>query len=904
MEIKEEDRMQNAKQIEADFRKLKIRRYFTKAESPVFDSIEWKPFTAEIKNADGKVIFQQTDVEAPNFWSQTAVNITASKYFHGGMGDDHREYSMKQLVGRVANTITDWGWKDSYFETEQDRDNFRDELTHLLIYQYGSFNSPVWFNCGVEPKPQCSACFINSIKDSMDSILNLAKIEGMLFKYGSGTGTNLSPLRSSKERLSTGGTASGPVSFMRGFDAFAGVIKSGGKTRRAAKMVILDVSHPDIMEFINSKIDEEEKAHALIREGYDPSFGGDAYRSVFFQNANHSVRVSDGFMKAVKAGEIWETRAITSGDVVDQYKAKEVLHRISYGTWFCGDPGLQFDDTVNTWHTCKTTDRIYASNPCSEFMFLNDTACNLASINLMKYYDPDSGRFNIEAFKHTCDIFITAQEIIVDNASYPREEIQKNSSDFRPLGLGYTNLGALLMAMGHPYDSDRGRAHAAAITAIMTGEAYLQSARIAQAAGPFSRYEENRTPMLEVMRMHRDAANQIRSDHAETYIREAAVEVWDHAVTLGEQFGYRNSQTTVLAPTGTISFMMDCDTTGIEPDLALVKYKSMVDTGMIRIVNQTLPMALRKLGYTSNEIEEIVQFVEKDGTVEGCPHLKDEDLPVFDCAFKPARGSRFIHHMGHIKMMAAVQPFISGAISKTVNVPTEATVEDIMDAYVQAWELGLKAIAIYRDGSKSQQPLSTTAKSKKDEKADAPVIAFPNRKKLPEERKAITHKFDVGGHEGYITVGMYDDGKPGEIFLTIAKEGSTISGVMDSLATSVSIGLQYGVPLKTFIDKFAHVRFEPAGMTRNHQIPFAKSIVDYIFRWLASKFLVEEDQQHYGVLPARSDRQLTLFSEAPKGDKVYEEQSDAPPCPECGAIMVRSGACYKCNNCGATSGCG
>lgn len=892
--------MQEPSRMAEDSRKLKVRRVFTQQGKDVYDQTEWKEFAAEIKNAEGEVIFQQKGIQAPAFWSQTAVNIVASKYFHGGVDDAHRENSMRQLIGRVADTISEWGWRDGYFQSEEDKDVFQDELTHILLHQYGAFNSPVWFNCGVESRPQCSACFINSVEDSMGSILDLAKIEGMLFKYGSGAGTNLSSLRSSRERLSTGGTASGPVSFMRGFDAFAGIIKSGGKTRRAAKMVILNVDHPDIMEFINCKIDEEEKARALIREGYDPSFGGDAYKSVFFQNANHSVRVSDDFMRRVENDGSWETKSVTGGAPLDSHRAADIFKRIGYGTWFCGDPGMQFDDTINNWHTCKNADRIYASNPCSEYMFLNDSACNLASINLLKFYDDKKRLFDVDLFRHVCDIFITAQEIIVDNASYPREEIRKNSHDFRPLGLGYTNLGALLMAMGLPYDSEEGRSRAGAITAVMTGEAYLQSARIAASVGTFPMYEKNRDCMLDVMKMHADAARAVQIEGEDAYLTDAAVETWSNAVTMGEVHGYRNAQSTVLAPTGTISFMMDCDTTGIEPELALVKYKNMVDTGMIRIVNRIVPLSLRSLGYGSEEIESIVKYVDSEGTIEGAPGLKEKHLPVFDCAFKPTKGKRFIDHMGHIKMMAAVQPFVSGAISKTVNVPTDATVEDIMDAYVSAWKLGLKAVAIYRDGSKSQQPLSMESAKKKEEAE----VHFPLRKKLPEERKAITHKFDVGGHEGYITVGMYKDGKPGEIFLTIAKEGSTISGVMDSFATAISIGLQYGVPLNTFIDKFAHVRFEPAGMTRNPQVPIAKSIVDYIFRWLASRFLSEEEQQRYGVLPARSDKQLTLFSSESGEEKAFEEQSDAPPCPECGAIMVRSGACYKCNNCGATSGCG
>lgn len=879
-------------------RGLKIKRVLTRIGVHPYDTVEWKRVTAEIKNAEGKVIFQQKDVEVPAFYSTTAVNVIASKYFHGGPGDAYREKSLRQLIDRVANTITDWGWEDGYFAQEQDRENFRNELIHILLYQMASFNSPVWFNCGVEPKPQCSACFINSVEDSMESILELAKVEGMLFKYGSGTGTNFSRLRSSREKLSTGGTASGPVSFFRGFDAFAGVIKSGGKTRRAAKMVILNVDHPDIMEFIESKIREEKKAHALIDAGYDGSLSGEAYQSVFFQNANHSVRVTDAFMKAVLEDGIWETRAVTDGRVMDRIPARKILERISYGTWFCGDPGMQFDDTINQWHTCANTDRIYASNPCSEFMFLDNTSCNLASVNLMKFYDPKNRTFDIPLYKHVCQIMITAQEIIVDRASYPRKEITKNSKDFRPLGLGYTNLGALLMAMGLPYDSDEGRSVAAALTAIMTGTAYTQSAHIAEVKGAFPGFAKNREPMLRVMKMHQEAVDKIPVYAFSHTLVDEAKKVWEEAYTLGKTYGYRNAQTTVLAPTGTISFMMDCDTTGIEPDLALVKVKSLVGGGTLRMVNQTAPLALEALGYGEEEIKKITAYIEKEGTIEGAPGLKEEHLPVFDCAIKPRKGKRFIHHMGHIKMMAATQPFISGAISKTVNVPHDTTVEEIMETYIQAWKMGLKAIAIYRDGSKRHQPLASEGSEKPRH--------FPMRKRLPNERKAITHKFEVGGMEGYVTVGMYDDGKPGEIFITIAKEGSTISGLMDAFATAVSIGLQYGVPLETFIEKFSHMRFDPAGMTQNPQIPFAKSIVDYIFRYLASKFLPLEKQESLGIRPVHRQKQLSLFEkeESVKEAPAFVDQADAPPCSNCGAIMVRSASCYICLNCGTTSGCG
>lgn len=881
--------------IKKDTKKFYFERHFTKEGIHPYDEIEWTKFTASIKNADGKEIFKQEGVEAPSFWSQTAINVVASKYFHGAIGKPDREYSIKQLIDRVAKTIAKWGLKDKVFLNEKEALIFEEELTYILVNQYASFNSPVWFNCGIEEKPQCSACFINSVEDTMESILELAKIEGLLFKYGSGTGTNFSTLRSSKESLSTGGTASGPVSFMRGYDAFAGIIKSGGKTRRAAKMVILNVDHPDIMEFIESKIKEEEKAKALIEAGYDGSIYGEAYRSVFFQNANHSVRVSDAFMEAVEKDLEWHTKAVTTGKIIDTYKARDILKRISYGTWFCGDPGLQFDDTINRWHTCKNSGRINASNPCSEYMFLDNSSCNLASLNLLKFLREDN-TFDLESFKKAVRLLITAQEIIVDNSSYPRKEITENSHLFRPLGLGYANLGALLMALGLPYDSEKGRAYAATLTAIMTGEAYLQSSRIAQRVGPFERFEENRVPMLEVMEMHRNALRGINEEEVPEKLYLEARTIWDEVLQRGEKYGFRNAQATVLAPTGTIGFMMDCDTTGIEPDLALIKIKSMVDGGTIKIVNRTVPRALKSLGYREEEIEKIVNFINENGTIEGAPFIKEKDLPVFDCAIKPPRGNRFINYMGHIYMMAAVQPFISGAISKTVNVPEFITVEEIMDIYIKAWKLGLKAIAIYRDNSKAHQPLSAGKKEKKS----AQVLSIPQRKKLPDERRAFTHKFEVGGHQGYITVGMYDDNKPGEIFLTIAKEGSTISGLMDAFATAISIGLQYGVPLETFVEKFAFMRFEPQGMTKNPRIRFANSLVDYIFRYLASKFLPEEEQERYGIKPEKQDKQLELFKNS--NDKNIIAQ-DGPPCMNCGAIMERSGSCYRCPSCGSTSGC-
>ncbi len=895
---------------------LKFQRFFTVAGVDPFDEIEWELRSAVIGSQGGEVVFEQRDVEIPKAWSQQATNIVVSKYFRGQLGTPERERSVRQLIGRVVDTITMWARNHRYFAAEDDLQAFSDDLKHILVYQKAAFNSPVWFNCGFEKAPQCSACFINSVQDTMDSILTLARTEGMLFKFGSGTGTNLSPIRSSKELLAGGGTASGPVSFMKGYDAFAGVIKSGGKTRRAAKMVILDAEHPDIVEFINCKVEEEKKAWALIDAGYDGSFTGPAYSSVFFQNSNNSVRVTDEFMRAVLDDGVWETRAVRTKEVMDRYQARDLMRLIAEGTHVCGDPGMQFDTTINEWHTCPETDRIYASNPCSEYMFLNDSACNLASINLMKFVKAD-GEFDAVSYKAAIQTLITAQEIIVDNASYPSAAIEKNSHAYRPLGLGYANLGALLMSRGLPYDSDAGRDYAAALTALMTGEAYAQSARIARDhGGPFSGYEKNREPFLRVMRKHRDSMRDVNARNVPSDLYQASKTSWDDAVELGEQFGYRNAQATVLAPTGTIGFMMDCDTTGVEPDIALVKYKKLVGGGMMKIVNQTVPMALKKLGYTPEQVDAIVKYIDEQETIEGAPGLKESHLAVFDCAFKAAKGRRSIHYMGHIKMMGATQPFISGAISKTVNVPKEATVDEIMQAYIQSWKLGAKAISIYRDGSKRTQPLNTSKDKTPAElaqQAAASLVAGPVRRKLPDERKAITHKFDIQGHEGYITVGLFEDGQPGEIFLVMAKEGSTISGFADAFAQAISYALQYGVPLQALVDKFSHVRFEPSGMTRNAEIRFAKSIVDYIFRWLASKFLSPEAQFHAGVngreeTAAAPAEQMSFPTAAAPASKpasysTIQNQEDAPPCSTCGAIMIRSGACYKCSNCGNTSGC-
>ena len=910
-------------------------RYFTArmdAGRTPYDEVQWELRTASIGNDKGAVIFEQRDVEVPADWSQTATNIVVSKYFHGKAGTPERESSVRQLVGRVVDTIAEWGTEQRYFRTLQDAANFRDELTHLMLTQKACFNSPVWFNVGVKetrgygwyydedtdqirkvdpanPHPQCSACFINAVGDTLESILDLAKTEGMLFKWGSGTGSNLSSLREEDGLLSGGGRASGPLSFMKGFDAFAGVIKSGGKTRRAAKMVILNADHPDIEAFVWCKAKEEKKAHTLIDAGYDSALDGEAYGSIFFQNANNSVRVTDEFMEASAKDGDWWTKSRLANQPVKRLKAHDLMRQISEATHQCGDPGMQFDTTINRWHTSPNTARINASNPCSEYMFLDDSACNLASLNLMKFVRSD-GVFDVEAYRHAVDTVIIAQEILVDNAAYPTDRIAKNSHDFRPLGLGYANLGALLMSMGIPYDSDQGRDWAGGLTAIMCGQAYLSSARIAEGAtGPCAGYAVNEEPFLNVIRMHLDATSRIDSHRVPTAISENARQCWEQAYDLGKLAGFRNAQTTVLAPTGTIGFMMDCDTTGIEPDLALVKYKKLVGGGLIKIVNNTVPAALTKLGYNTAQINAIVDHIDSSGTIEGAPHLKPEHLPVFDCSFRPQNGTRSIHYMGHVRMMAAAQPFISGAISKTINMPEESTAEDIMDAYTESWKLGLKAVAIYRDNSKRAQPLSSgTSKGAKaangpahvEEKVIEKVVFRPVRRKLPEERAAITHKFSIGGHEGYLTVGLYDDGLPGELFIRMAKEGSTISGLMDSFATAISHGLQYGVPLKFFVDKFSHVRFEPSGWTGNPQVPYAKSIMDYIFRWLGAKFLGPE----YAAGEAGEAPKLAITEPEPQQKLQFASvATDAPSCSECGGLMTRNGSCYKCENCGGTSGC-
>ncbi|MBB5055407.1 ribonucleoside-diphosphate reductase alpha chain [Granulicella aggregans] len=1052
---------------------LTFNRHFSKPGVSPYDEITWERRDAVIQDWKGNLIFEQKNVEVPSDWSVTATNIVASKYLHGLNGTAEREDGVRALITRVAESIRDWGIRDGFFASADDAAIFYAELAHLLLNQKVAFNSPVWFNVGcdrLEPnsdaqnwhwnkhscavefsvtgysKPQCSACFINSVQDSLDSILTLAKTEGMLFKWGSGAGSNLSMIRGSMETLSGGGTASGPLSFMRGFDAFAGVIKSGGKTRRAAKMVILNVDHPDIEDFIQCKVKEEEKAWHLVQAGYDGSGpDSEAYSSIFFQNANNSVRVTDEFMQAVESDGNFSTKTVKDKTPIKEYKARDLMHKIAEATWQCGDPGMQYDTTINRWHTSKNTARINASNPCSEYMFLDDSACNLASFNLLKFLTP-GGQFDIAAYRHAIGIVTTAMEIIVDSAGYPTEMIAKNSHDYRPLGLGYANLGALLMAFGLPYDSDAGRDFAGAVTAILSGDAYWQSSRIAETCNPLGAattitqraeitggacpgFYVNREPFLDVIRMHRAEVNNIGKSKtsAEPFVApqlnelvSAAKHSWDGALAHGEKFGYRNSQVTVLAPTGTIGFMMDCDTTGVEPDLALVKYKKLVGGGMIKIVNNTVPSALIKLGYNEADVNAIVSYIDATGTIEGAPAIKPEHLAVFDCSFKPAKGTRTISYMGHIKMMGAAQPFLSGAISKTVNLPQDCSVDDIAHAYTEAWRLGIKAVAIYRDNSKGTQPLNVSAQTddnKKGTKAvsstvedtaaielgkqkiatleaqvttlqtqirqiaeasllnsdavDAQAPPRAVRHRLPAERASVTHKFGVGGHEGYITVGLYPNGSPGEIFIRMAKEGSTVSGLMDSFATAVSLALQHGVPLRVLCEKFAHTRFEPSGWTGNPEIGYAKSIMDYIFRWIQMRFLsgtqldlfagmkqaasvpvagqvtapgntvslnaaasvelepnpfeapeyADRTAPQQGIAPdlqARSGLEpSTPYTLDPTPSSfedrgIYHTASamrsmidmgDSPSCATCGAIMTRNGSCYRCNECGSTSGC-
>ena len=882
---------------------LSVERLYSNPGHDPYDGVEWQKRTATIAGDGGEVVFEQDDVEIPADWSQLATNVVVSKYFRGPLGTPKRENSVKHMIDRVADTIAGWGRAQGYFASEEDADTFHNELKQIILHQRATFNSPVWFNAGVEDKPQCSACFILSVDDSMESILEWCKVEGMIFKGGSGAGVNLSRIRSSKEILSSGGQASGPVSFMRAADSVAGSIKSGGKTRRAAKMVVLDIDHPDVVEFIWCKANEERKAYALGDAGWDMTLNGDAWSSIQFQNANNSVRVTEDFLDAVKEDGDWALQSITTKKPIESLKAKEVMSWIAEAAWQCGDPGMQYDTTINDWHTCANTDRINASNPCSEYMHLDNSACNLASINLLKYLT-DEGTFDVVGFIHTVNIMIMAQDIIVDNASYPTEKIGENARAFRQLGLGYANLGALLMAMGLPYDSDGGRAYAGAITALMTGQGYYRSSELAEHLGTFDGYDVNSEPMLRVMQKHRDAVDDIQAEMVDKNLLNAARTAWDNALAHGKTHGYKNSQATVLAPTGTIAFMMDCDTTGIEPDIALVKYKRLVGGGTMKIVNRTVYSALEKLGYSKPQIERIVHYIDEHGTIEGAPHLLQEHLPVFDCAFRAEKGSRSIHHMGHVKMMAAAQPFISGAISKTVNLPNEATVEDVMNVYMKGGELGLKALAIYRDGSKRTQPLSTKASEEEDAAEVQPV-----RRRLPDEREAITHKFSIAGHEGYLTVGLFEDGQPGEIFLRMSKEGSTVSGMMDAFATAISVSLQYGVPLESLIRKFSHMRFEPAGFTGNKDVPIAKSITDYIFRWLAVKFLPEDshsdivaDQDMDNTMHSNAMDQ-TMTAQENQEHEVYTAQADAPSCSDCGSLMTRNGSCYVCRECGSTSGC-
>ena len=948
---------------------LSIRRLLTATAEHPFDAVEWETRDARIGHGD-RIAFEQANVEFPKSWSQNATNIVAQKYFRGQIGNPARERSVKQMIARVAGTIAGWGHERGYFGTTEDAQAFEDELTHILLHQMAAFNSPVWFNVGFEESPQCSACFILSVDDTMESILDWNTKEGMIFRGGSGSGINLSNIRGSMEPLAKGGTASGPVSFMRGADSWAGTIKSGGKTRRAAKMVVLDIDHPDIREFIWCKAKEEDKAEALRDAGFDMSIDGDGFKSIQYQNANNSVRITDEFMRAVEHGEDWHlTARATGAPVGDPIPARELMREIAEAAWRCADPGVQYDTTINQWHTSPNSGRINASNPCSEYMHVDNSACNLASINLMKFRRAD-GTLDTETFEHVVDVLLLAQEIVVSPSSYPTEEIGVNARAFRQLGLGYANLGAYLMSDGMPYDSDAGRGTAAAITALMTGRAYRRSAEVAAALGPYEHYGLNREAHNGVMAMHRDASYAIPdSTCADEQLLAAARRSWDEAVELGERHGYRNAQATVLAPTGTISFLMDCDTTGVEPDFSLVKFKELVGGGQMTIVNKTVPLALQTLGYSEPQVEQIEAHLAEHGTIVGAPGLLDEHLPVFDVAV----GARAITHMGHLKMMGAVQPFISGAISKTVNMPQESTVEDIADAYTQAWHLGVKALAIYRDGSKTAQALRTDAQQGQDAKGgsaedvDAIVAAAvkqalteagPKRKRMPRERQSITHKFSIGGHEGYITAGMYEDGSVGEIFLTdIGKEGSTLRGMMNSYATAISIALQYGVPLETLVQKFCYMRFDPEGITSNPEIPFAKSMPDYIMRWLASRFLDTDVQEELGILTpavrARAASQDTAHSvtasdtAGPAGDGVdgapatapngsgssapkaaggngggssapTAALTDTPPvvparlqgldlgpaCSQCGGMMQRTGSCYTCSSCGNNTGCG
>lgn len=933
------------------FRNMDVARYFTKHEKDPYEfdiygnPMRWVEEDVNVTDDKGKVVFTQPKIRRPDFWSSLAIKVVASKYFWGDLAKGERESSVSDIIGRVTRFFERQALKQKYFD-EKKAAVLRDELAAINVNQYAIFNSPVWFNAGIweynknaggvsafkweadkdhiipalrgDDRPQCSACFIQGMEDTMESILSLQTSEALIFRAGSGTGTNRSPLRSSKEKLTGGGRASGPVSYMKGYDAYANIIKSGGKTRRAAKMEILNVDHPDIMEFVLAKQTEEKKAWALIEQGYSGGMNGTAYGSVFFQNCNMSVRATDAFMQAAKADSDWQTKFVRSGDVSETLKAKEVLNKIAEGTWVCGDPGMQFDTIINKYHTCKVTGRINASNPCSEYMFLDDSACNLASINLMKFRTPDAG-FDVESFKKVVRTMIIAMELAVDGSSYPTERIARNSHDYRPLGLGYANLGALLMSYGLPYDSDEGRAVSAAITAVMCGEAYKTSAELAALVGPFQGYQKNRSSMLEVMNLHRDAVKKIEVAKMPSNLKNLVNDAWDSwtdAIEIGELYGFRNSQATVLAPTGTIAFMMDCDTTGIEPDIALVKYKVLSGGGMLKIVNKSVPLALRNLGYSETQINDIIDFINKQDTIEGAPHLREEHLAVFDCAFKAAKGKRSIHYKGHIKMMAVTQPFLSGAISKTINMPESSTVEDIADAYIYSWEVGLKAVAVYRENSKRSQPLNTQKTDGEMVKKQIKIVEkISERVKLPQTHKSVTHKFDIAGHEGYITVGLYDDGKPGEIFITMHKQGSTIRGLMDAWATSISLNLQYGIPVDVLFNKFRHQKFEPSGFVRNTNggdldkdravIRTASSIVDYVSQFMLNNF---------GVGSAGSGKVEFEIKAIEPAVKVSEDQKDLSSfsnegltCPHCGGSAKRLGNCaIYCTSCKQTtrSGCG
>ncbi len=935
---------------------LHIHPLFSKSGIHPFDELEWEQRRAVIKNDKGAVVFEEDGVEVPKSWSALATNIVASKYFYGAKGAEIHEKSVRQLIHRVARTIADWGLKDGYFASADDAETFYRELAYICANQYGAFNSPVWFNVGLHQvyglsstsktcyffnpdtgkiesatdsykHPQGSACFIQSVADSMEDIMRLTAAEAMLFKYGSGTGTDLSTLRSSREKLSGGGTPSGPLSFMRVFDQVAAVVKSGGKTRRAAKMQSLKVDHPDIMDFINCKVNEEKKARALVKAGYDGSFNGEAYSSVMFQNSNLSVRVTDDFMQAVEAGTVWHTRAVTTGDIVEVQDARNMMQNIADAAHFCGDPGVQYHTTVNRWHTCPNSGNINASNPCSEYMFVDNSACNLASINLMKF-SGERQTFDIKRFQHTVRMLIIAQDILVDSCSYPTFEITENSHRFRPLGLGYANLGALIMRLGKPYDSDEGRSFAGAVTALMTGTAYLTSAEMASGKGSFEAFAQNREPMLNVIGMHRGAMEHIQADADNSAMLDEARKTWGHAAELGQSHGYRNAQVSVLAPTGTIGFMMDCDTTGVEPDIALVKYKQLADGGMLKLVNQSLTAALNRLGYGKEQVSAIIKHIDEKDTIENAPGLRPEHLPIFDCAFKPKNGTRFIDYHAHLKMMAAVQPFLSGAISKTINMPATASVPDVMQVFMDGWKLGLKAVAIYRDGSKGIQPVSTAKASSGQGAVTEIVPAKPFRRRMASTRRSITHKFEVAGHQGYLTVGLYEDGSPGELFITMAKEGSTVGGIMDAFGTAISMCLQYGVPASTLMEKFTHSRFEPSGFTKNPEIPYAKSLVDYIFRWLSMTFpngkghapqewpqadkLVPKHQGEQNAKTQDDADQPKAKAIEPKAanpqEMLYKQgqmvnQDDAPVCDQCGAITVRNGSCYRCFVCGSSMGC-